>query len=601
MPPVNPAQAKTLAEIQTTLGNMKTTLSGIAANPTERARLEGTSLGKGITDVLGSAKNYVGTLENRGGVITSKSARNAVEQGKSVIGADSQSAFSKLMSDYSNLTKKFEQEKATRQNLEADASIAEKRRQQAVEEAVMQTKEKETPTGAGTSATGTTTDGATGQVAANTEPLAGLENDPVALALAQSMNEKVNLTNSQLTQLSDMFEDEDEDTKRTIRNAENLAKIQTERIQKENQRLAQAARVAGIVAGRGMYSPYEHEGIISEVVQEGLARVQEIEYTKQETIITAKKALRDFKYKTFTEATKLINDLSDMKRQTVIDMNARLVEIERMEREKINFDNEQADRNALLLAPELVNADQDTLVATAAANNIPLGALTKAIADYKYEQQSRELDLTAKSESIATSRYNRYLASVKAGEKDEEEIKPMDEKAVERFKASYGWTPPFGMSFEAALALNADFKDEPSAVKEARAKEIILGEFGDRAKTTTEDIKSLANEDEGVQNSLKQIGAQFGVGVTIGGKTFRSSVEKVTSRPEFNEYLTQVMAEEQATGVRLTTRQRIEAVAKAIEDDRLREEDRKATLQKNITKQNQPFQSANSTQAVIIK
>lgn len=403
MPPVNPTQAKTLADIQTTLGNIKNTLTGIGNNPTEKARLENTDLGKGIADVLGSTSKYVGTLENKGGIITSKSARNAVEQGKSVIGADSQSAFSKLMSDYSSLTKKFEQEKATRQSLEADVSIADKRQQQAVEDAVTQASDK-TKAGATTTTGDTATDGTTGTVAANTEPLAGLESDPVALALAQSMNEKVNLTNSQLTQLSGMFEDEDEDTKRTIRNAESLAKLQTERIQKENQRLAQAARVAGIVSGRGMYSPYEHEGIISEVVQEGLAKVQEIEYTKQETIITAKKALRDLKYKTFTEATKLIQDLSDMKRQTVIDMNARLVEIERTEREKIVFDNEQADRNALLLAPELINADSNTLTAVAAANNIPLGALTQAVADYKYEQQSRELDLTAKRESIASSR-----------------------------------------------------------------------------------------------------------------------------------------------------------------------------------------------------
>ena len=612
---VNATQGKQLSDIKTTLQNLSSGLSSMS--PAEKAKFEASSQSSGMGSVLSASSNYLGTLQNVNGVVTSKSARNSVNGAKDTLAqngvATSNDAFSKLQKAYADSTAKYETEKAARVEADANLSIADKRKQQAVADAVAQAKggiPVPTPATPGTP-NGTGTDG---KVTPTVDAF-GKSTDPVVVALEKHKVETTQAGNTQMATLTDMFKDEDSDTKLSIANAQKLAQTQTDRISKENERLRQAAQVAGIVSGRGMYSPYEHEGIISEVVQEGLGRIQEIEYTKQETILTAKKALRDFKYKTFTEATKLVQDLADMKRQTVLDMSARLTEIDKSQREKQNFDNEQADRNALILAPEMFNATPDEIYKAALANGIEVGALSRAIADYKYEQQSNSLNLADKSlgmdatrlgmdatrESIKTSQYNRYLAGLKASTDKEEKVTPMDEKGVERFKASYGWTPPYGMSFDAALALNSNFKGEPSSVKESRAKEIILGEYGDKVKTTVADVTSLAGEDQGVTATLKQIGGELGIGFKVAGTQFNTNVSKVTSNPRFNEYLTQVLAKETAGGTKLTTRQRIELVAAALENDRLKEETRKKTIETNANKGNAPFQSSNSTQSVIIK
>lgn len=434
MNPTSQSQRETLGNIRSTLERLQ---SNIATKPPSQ------EVASGISDVLKGTSNYLSTLSVNNGVLTSSSARNAVDSGKDTLNrngvSSSASAMAQLMEANARLTKKFEQEKATRESLEADVSIADKRAEKAGEAAAAAATAKgkrDATTGMGADGTKTGTETPEDQptVDEGVQPLEGMEADPVATALAKAANESIALTNNRLAELSALVDAEDEDTKRSIRNAESLARIQTERIKKENARLEQAARVAGIVSGRGMYSPYEHEGIISEVVQEGLARVQEIEFTKQETILTAKKALRDFKYKSFTEATDMIESLSELKRNTIIEMNRRLVEVEQQQRERIKFDNEQADRAAILIAPDLMNASAEELAAAAAANNIELGALVRAVQDYKYEQESRALDLTSKRESIAASRDARR----RANEKTVEVEKPMSFSDLNAASERYG-------------------------------------------------------------------------------------------------------------------------------------------------------------------
>jgi len=207
-----------------------------------------------------------------------------------------------------------------------------------------------------------------------------------------------------------------------------------------------------------MYSAEEHEGIISEVIQDGYARVAEIENTRDLAILEAKKAQREFRYKAFVEASDMIEALSEMKQQTIVDMANRISQVEADAREKMRFDQEQADRNAFLLAPELTDATPEEIQRAALANGIEVGALVREIEAYNQEQEQyerdaemHELDKEMVNQNILTAKHNRQMdwleyeqsvtESLNAATEEELE-EPLTANEIEKFKGIYNITPP---------------------------------------------------------------------------------------------------------------------------------------------------------------
>ncbi len=435
--PLNKEQADKLEGIKKTLTGISDTLGKLPDS--EKARIENTNLGKGISNVLTGATNVFANLKTENGVLTSRTAQNAVDSAGKVINSKGSGSnpLAELMNANTKLQAEFAKEKATRAKLEADLSIKNQ----------LGTGETGTTTGTTTGkpvdpTKNTTTTATTGTTVQPVEEvIPGLENDPTANAIMQAFNERVAVTNANVDRLNDFVEASDDDTASAIKSLQATARGQIKRVEAENIRIAQAARVAGIVSGRGMYSPEEHEGIISEVISEGIDRVTDIENTRDTAILEAKKAQREFNYKAYVEMSDLVTELSDLKREAIIDMKDRLREIETDARDKMKFDQEQADRNAFILAPELMDATSDEIYKAALANGIDPGLLSREVQTYKDERTMNDLDIQSKRESILSSQASRQLDQARfdrEGKTEVEEEDALTPDELKKFSEEYG-------------------------------------------------------------------------------------------------------------------------------------------------------------------
>ena len=459
----------------------------------ERAKFDNSNVAKGMEGVLGATSEYFGTLGVKNGTLTSTQARQAVDSaGKNIKTGGTTDAFSKLLQENAKLQADFAREKATRTKVEADLSIADQRLAGNGSETVVNNTQGTGGADAPTGTEGATGTSATAEQLDSVSPLTNEDGtvDPIVQALADAQNERQAIVNQKLDAMAAFVDAEDDDSQKMIDNIRATADAQAKRVEKENARLAQAARVAGVVAGRGMYSPEEHEGIISEVIQDGYARIAEIESTRDMAVLEAKKAQREFRYKAFVEASDMVQALSEMKQQTIVDMANRISQVEKDQREKMKFDQEQADRTSFIIAPELQGATPEEIYAAALANNIEPGALMREVQAYKDEQEMLDLDKTAAQESInatresiKSSQLDRQLTNIKIKEAlnpAPEKADPMTKSELEVFangidgEGGFGWVPPQGMTYNMAVAIEAEYQNEPASTRRRIAEEQLL-------------------------------------------------------------------------------------------------------------------------------
>ena len=448
MPPENQAAFDQLEKI-------KGTLIGIRDSQALKDVEADSDVAKGLAGVFGGVSDVL--TQNSKGIASSNSARNAVTNGEQVVntrGNSALDAMSKLRQENAKLQSAFEAEKSTREGLESDKSIGDQKTNQELLDIIAGLQSGNTTTGttAGTGAGtggggagGTAPDGATTDADGNVGGI-DTEGDAVAQALFEDFNNQQTIVQEQLSALAAFVDAEDDDVQSSLRNIQATADLQSKRVAKENERLAQASQVAGIVAGRGMYSPYEHEGIISEVIQDGLDRITQIELTAQDAKLEAKKAHREFRYEAFVQSTEMVSALSELKRQTIVDIGKRLQEVEAAEREKMTFDQEQQDRTSFILAAELADATPEEIRAAALANGVDAGALMRTVADYKQEQDMNNLDQQAAEESILSSQQSRRLAQARfnneqadraASGENEDQTEPMSADTIKKFTELY--------------------------------------------------------------------------------------------------------------------------------------------------------------------
>lgn len=604
MATLNQSQADQLAAIKAQLGTISDTLGSLPES--ERARIENTDIGAGISSVLSGASNYLSGLKNENGVLTSKSAQTATDNsnGTFATSGDLHESFINLQQQYAKLQSSFKKEQAAKSLLESEVDVANQRLQQTTN-LPAPTQGQDTQTGTGTAdLTGTgqgTAEAADGSGISDITGQTGLENDFVGKALIDAFNEKNTLIGQQMQSLKDYIDITDEETKSMVKRLEATATRQIASAEKENARLAQASRYIGITTGMGQYDPYTHESIISETIQEGLDRIADIETTRDNAIFEAKKAQREFNYEAYVQMSDMAIELADMKRQTIMDINTRLNEIETNQREKMRFDQEQADRNAFILAPELMDATPEEIARAAAANGIEVGALMREVQAYKDEQTMNQLDIANKQADLEGQRLSNYLAQLKADGTDASlELTPMDKGEQEQFFTSYGWQPPFGMSMEEALRIEETYAGEPGGVKTARAKEIMVGNNRSFVEISAEDIKTLADSDENVAETIKQITKELGVTNWLGKAR---KTDELMLDSNMQSYIQQAIAEGEAQGVTLSTRQMVDLIAAMVTEDKLAEKaaaKAEAERQQNIA-QPQELRTANTTQAVILK
>jgi len=477
------------------LEKIKGTLIGIRDSQALKDVKADSGVAKGLAGVFGGVSDVL--TQNSKGIASSNSARNAVTNGEQVVntgGNSALNAMSKLRQENAKLQSAFEAEKSTREGLESDKSIGDQKTNQELLDIIAGLQSGNTTTGttAGTGAGtggggagGTAPDGATTDADGNVGGI-DTEGDAVAQALFEDFNNQQSIMQEQLSALAAFVDAEDDDVQSSLRNIQATADLQSKRVAKENERLAQASQVAGIVAGRGMYSPYEHEGIISEVIQDGLDRITQIELTAQDAKLEAKKAHREFRYEAFVQSTEMVSALSELKRQTIVDIGKRLQEVEAAEREKMTFDQEQQDRTSFILAAELADATPEEIRAAALANGVDAGALMRTVADYKQEQDMNNLDRQVAEESILSSQQSRRLAQARfnneqadraASGENEDQTEPMSADTIKKFTELYN------------LGDVGD-KQTISAIPPYWSEEDLMAFMQDNPETDPDDLKS---------------------------------------------------------------------------------------------------------------
>jgi len=232
---------------------------------------------------------------------------------------------------------------------------------------------------------------------------------------------------------------------------------QQARVRKENERLQQASEVAGIVSGRARYSADEHMGIVSEVIQDGVERLNNLELEASKQKLSIRKNQREMNYEAFVTGTEILESINEQKYQTFVDVREQLnAEAERA-REQIKFDQEQQDRAIELLGPEVAGMSKDQIRQVAEANGVPFGSLLQAsqqsrLSELKVEDaelgiKKTELDMKNTRSIMAKRAYEMS----KAGEEGEDGRVVED---TEEFFRIWGWQPPKGMDWDAAISIS---------------------------------------------------------------------------------------------------------------------------------------------------
>lgn len=371
-----------LSEIQTSLQNISSGLSSLSG--TEKTNFENSA----------SANALKGGLTSLSGTLTSEQARRNVANAQKTEAVNTNSnipdAYSKLFAENNKTKSDLAAAQAQLTSAQSGLSIADQQKKQAEDDAaaaLLKGKKNNTD--------GTPVDP---NSSVGLDSIAG--KDPILKAMVDSANEQRNSITSQLDVLNRQTLDAGTDTKFMVAQIENLANQQIQRQQKTNEDVIRGAKVAGLSAGLAQYSPETHSGIVQNVINDGLALIQDIEFKAMQQKYQAKKDLRDFNYKSYLESSKLMTQYNDLKNQTIIKMYEQLQKEETNAREQIKFDNEQADRNAIILAPELVGSTPEQIAATAKANGIELGALMREVEKYKQEQEMYGLDKQSKLASL---------------------------------------------------------------------------------------------------------------------------------------------------------------------------------------------------------
>lgn len=258
----------------------------------------------------------------------------------------------------------------------------------------------------------------------------------------------------------------------------------------EQRKRMAAVKMAGILSGRLLYSPEEHQGLIQQVVQDGIVALQKVQLEGYKMKNEMYDDLDNFRYDAYVKKSELVKEYNKLELDTVTAIQERLQQVAEQERQKITFDQAQADRAALIFAEELVNASDAEIRRVALENGIDYGLLLRAVNDAKFTTQDRALTLASKRASFE-----------KAGKK---EVKPMTALERNRLVEEYGFQKgqlqiPIGWSEEdfSGFLDKYNISEKDSTIVNKMLKEyesIIAGTYKYYSERDDAGKKKLADE-----------------------------------------------------------------------------------------------------------
>lgn len=376
------ALSNSLSQISETLSKLKSGLSTISGD--EKKKFESSS----------APAQLASGLNQLSGTISSSSARRAVDNAKANNNIKTTSASDNYAEQLQTLmgkvtTAEAAQKKAEAAQTNAEADLSIKEQQQGGLEAAVAMSQKDKN---GNDTPATTTQDTTGQT-----PISSLTpqdiadygltpeqaGDPFTVAQVERFKGNTEIISSTITAMGDMIASESEDTKALMANIDAMTKNQQAQITAEYRKRQAGAALAGIIAGHALYSPEEHQGLIAEVVLEGKAKLDEIALEGIKEKVKLQQNLRDFKYKTFVEQSDKLTALNDLKVDTVTAIQTELLRVNQEQRDNLLFDQSQEERDATILAEELIDATDEQIIAAAKANGITPGLLIGAVRSIK--------------------------------------------------------------------------------------------------------------------------------------------------------------------------------------------------------------------------
>jgi hypothetical protein len=334
---------------------------------------------------------------------------------------------------------------------------------------------------------------------------AGEIEDPVIRALTDKTSANIGIMQNQMQTLSQYRNQFNEYTQQDIDSIARTAERSIERQLAENDRTKRAMQFAGVVGGRAQFSPVVEQSIINDVIEEGLDRIEVINEKKNSAIREARKAEADFNIDVFEQQADLAKEFNNEIESTISAMNAQVRQVEKDDRERMTFRQDQEERNSLILAEELVDATPEQIMQAAAANGIDPGLLTKAINDAKFESQDRDLTLEGKRANIALA--NNKAARDAAGGGTE----PMTVAEIKQFSERNGWVPPQGMSLSKAQAIDGGLRLLPEAARQEYSTLRVTNPEGAAQflEETLDNVSDVSIEDKLGEDSNKGVKALY--------------------------------------------------------------------------------------------
>lgn len=229
----------------------------------------------------------------------------------------------------------------------------------------------------------------------------GIE-DPVMAATTQTTLNKLSLIEQQSTRLNDFAKTMSEYSQADVNDINATAMRSVEREIAENARVQRAMEFAGVVAGRAQMSPRVEGSLINEIIRDGLDRINVIEDNKTTAIRAARKAESEFNYQLFTDSVDLAKEYNQEIEDSVTALKAEVRQAEKDDQDKLVFAQDQEERDALILAGELIDATPEQINAAAMANNIDPSLLSKAVGDAKFEAEDRTFNNAKNAQDLVS-------------------------------------------------------------------------------------------------------------------------------------------------------------------------------------------------------
>lgn len=416
------------------LNQIKTTLQGISDNlsastPEQRQQLS----------------SAFSTLQ---GTLSSEQARRSVSNAQAIAPGTTPSAMptsapdamTKILQEKAQAEARAKEAEAKKKEAEATASIADQRLIK------------------NTSVTSTTAgvDGATAvsedakkmqfQELMQREPMLGeyglteenLE-DPMVIATLRNQVAQSQQIQADATRLSEMVARKEERTQQQVALVGQSIKNQEAQVKVEQRKRLSAQGMAGMLSGRSLYSPEEHQGLIQEVVQDGILKLQEIQIEGFKLQNEMWDDFENYEYEAYTKKSEMLKEFNKLELDTVTAIQTRLQAVAKAEQEKLVFDQEQMDRASFVLAPELVNAAPEQIREVALSNGIEPGLLAREVEAYKQSQEIFNLDIQSKKESILSEQQSRILSQARFDRENQPTPeKPLTPSELKEFSDMYG-------------------------------------------------------------------------------------------------------------------------------------------------------------------